>query len=522
MINRIIETEKSDPIKAEFERIRMPDESKKRVLNRLLEDQKEREAMPENAVKAKPAEGAKIKSSRSFVSIAAAAAVCIAAVFAQLYIEGEIKKDENEAPPAAVSSGAESAAQVQQDMNDWTPNLENDLYHVVPGTTSVDFKEIVSKATGESQSVIDICDICEADGRIYILYLCYSGEGSVSLGSMDASAGDFNELYSVSCEAYESVSYLSGRFVNGGAYILVGNEVYGYSFNEGKNVFNVDFDELDYTSFEVEIVEYQSTFSNDMKTMYFWNSENNAVIYTANVNGEVKKYPVVDPAGESIGEENVINVYAASDGTLYYNMFSYESGEVEEDEIGFLTFTQTGECMTNALISQKSQDNTTLSVIGTDRNGGFYYYSESEDNIKVTRCGSDGQVVYSEELNGLSEADIQIGYVNEASNFIVSDDGEYLVYMKEVFDTLSREYYDVERLEIEVYQIDTGDKITDWSISDVSKYNIVGILPVTANGRVSLYLMRTERESAFIYDIYSSDTDEINSEIMIEQYNSQS
>lgn len=40
MIDKIIETEKKDLVKAEFERIRMPDESKERILKQLLADKK--------------------------------------------------------------------------------------------------------------------------------------------------------------------------------------------------------------------------------------------------------------------------------------------------------------------------------------------------------------------------------------------------------------------------------------------------------------------------------------------------
>lgn len=40
MIDKIITTEADDPVKAEFDRIRMPDESKRRVLEQLLKDKK--------------------------------------------------------------------------------------------------------------------------------------------------------------------------------------------------------------------------------------------------------------------------------------------------------------------------------------------------------------------------------------------------------------------------------------------------------------------------------------------------
>ena len=134
MIDKIITTEADDPVKAEFDRIRMPDESKRRVLEQLLKDKKERENAPENAVRTVSSGKAKISGSKPLVSIAAAVSMCIAGVWALVSLDGGIKDSGDEELSAPVKSAVSQA-----DSSDYSwggANLDSALdYSIEMGKT---------------------------------------------------------------------------------------------------------------------------------------------------------------------------------------------------------------------------------------------------------------------------------------------------------------------------------------------------------------------------------------------------
>ncbi len=512
MIYKIIETEKKDLVKAEFERIRMPDESKERILKQLLADQKEREAMPENAVKAEAAEGAKISGSRSFASIAAAAVICIIGLWALVFFDGRIKSDENEDPPAAVDPRAESSAADSSGQFGWSVDLENNLANPLPGAVRVDF--MIEDSLSENNMFLEyIEDICIYDDETYVMYCAASKDSFINaifIGRLDESAEEIIPVFSTSMSHTEndkmyglnggftdSLYGLNGGFTDGGAYLNCGGKLYGYNFSTKQSRYYIDLND----NSALESGEYYRSFAQiETDTVYLLSSGQsvNEYLYQVNSDGTIVRYDIVTESGDNVDENTIININTDADGGLLYDVTFYDDdGEMSGVEFGYFNLTDNEKCiMTPIKEFTVGQGQVVCALEDTDDSGNIYYTVTKDDRISLVRLNREGQEteIFSEAIPEEDEG------TYTGCSFYVSENGEYFVRQKYSYYTSEYTFVYMSS-NTALYDMDTNAKLAEWNIENPENYGLEPrMIPVITNRKALFYHFGTVSDWTYVYE----------------------
>lgn len=473
MIDKIITTEADYPVKAEFDRIRMPDESKRRVLEQLLKDKKERENAPENAVRTVSSGKAKISGSKPLVSIAAAVSMCIAGVWALVSLDGGIKDSGDEELSAPVKSAVSQA-----DSSDYSwggANLDSALdYSIEMGKTDkvtpVDLTGLF-RVDSQIQSNPLQMKLEAKNGKIYALRISGYDEEEDTLGKITAVRDGDKWNYSMT----ESVSLAPNRnncFIPGGFY---SSAVYSQQAENEDRSYDTGFDFICYNDDMQKIGEWNSKnldiyknfydlyntgflLSEDMQTLYVYSyhqnkqmdySFDNLVLYKSEA-GTDEYTEVKLPENDDPSEQ--VSLLAVNNGRLYYESYQYtvtqEGRDISNFEIGYYDLNDGNKkySLFNNYDLFGDKKIRYLYQYDIDSMGRLYYSAFTEDGeFKAVRIdGSEYQVVYQDILDVIDK------YYYEVH---ISYDGVYMSLLTED----SKE----QNTEVSIIDLDSGETVNN-------------------------------------------------------------
>lgn len=498
MSRRIIEEEKSSELKTEFDKIAMPEASKRRVLKKLESQAPKSQPLPDNLVPDEKREKIKVSTAGRFVSAAAAAAMCIAGIGVMYSIDKNDKSDHTAKPSQASSARTFDTSSEQTDSSySWGgAKLENDAA-LYPDEAYTNVKYINCGRGIDESNYMTYCTAVRNGAPYYILSQEFHYDSPQEDVASLAVYRYNNEAEAVTEELYmkDRFDVMTG-FTNDGAYIIYrpkGKDNYVlncYNWNMYL-VLSADLSGLKDLPGGLNIGNFGAVFTDGFDSMWLYNNEDNQdnIIYEvifSDSSGTGVTAQFVEHRINNLQKE-LGYIAPSSDGTMYY----YASNNMTYDcEIGTLSFSEDGEVyarqiMEDTIDPDSLYDPLGYNIIGCDKNGAAYVSVDGLENGKISIYKlKDGEKTLVKEFEDPNDS--------KQSEFKVSD-SEFL--LRTVY---GEQWYP---LRVEIYSIADGSLVNSFSFA--RNFANAGLSMYIDNNTNKLYCQSGSLR-CYIFDIYNS------------------
>ncbi|MGN0622914.1 MAG: hypothetical protein ACI4JA_03070 [Oscillospiraceae bacterium] len=512
MSRRIIEEEKSSELKTEFDKIAMPEASKRRVLKKLESQAPKSQPLPDNLVPDEKREKIKVSTAGRFVSAAAAVAMCIAGIGVMYSIDKNSKSDPTAKPSQASSARTSDTSSEQTDSSySWGgAKLENDAA-LYPDEvyTNVKFNDLSLSHSDNTEKIV--YDNTVRNGAVYYIMseeFIYEPNDNDEIKTIavyrnnDGAVKMTNELY-----VKDHYDVLAG-FSENGAYIISKPEFeQGYTlncYNWNMNlVLSADLSGLEHLIAGDIISNYAAVFTDGFDSMWLYNSADNEdnIIYEVIFSDSSGTGVTTQFAEHRINnlQKELGCIVPASDGTIYYYASTdidysksyYATNNMTYDcEIGTLSFSEDGEVYAQQIIEDTIAPGSFYgpfgyNIIGCDKNGAAYVSIDGLENGKIS--------IYK----------IKDGEKTLVKNFEDPNDSKQSVFKVTDSEFLLRTVYGEQwyPLCVEIYSIADGSLVNSFSFARNFAY--AGLSVYIDNNTNKLYCQNGSLR-CYVFDIYNS------------------
>ncbi len=444
MIDKIIRDDDKNSIKKEFDSIKMPEESKKKVLNSLLDGVKDKEDMPQKVITVENKGKASVKGSRPFAALAAALLVCLVAVGAMYGIKGSVEVGD-------ASENDTDSAQIEID------SIENSPKQLVGEEQG----NLTVLGEGNGYKLIDYSNVLYDEGHEFSsfdfrndkLYAIFNDTDNLSsdkrLSSENFYIKSFNtengevidelnytdiakHLYGTKYDYDDNYTTISADFQDNGVSINVNyftkdNQPLGYETLTYDNDFNL-VGYWNYDDFDFDELYSEQVFSYDLKTLYIYkiNYDSDLIsvdLYACNPETiKTFKYEIKTKYNLNDFKYNysaIFNIYPSSDGNVYYSMYIVdEYKSTAYFDLGDI-IVDNGTVALNEITSFADEENTySVEFLSYDDNGGVYF----NNNGNLLKLQDGKMVEFGENIDTSLKGNI---------DFKVSPNGKFLAKIPE-------------------------------------------------------------------------------------------